>query len=176
MRLVFRHDLHVLRWLKGCLWFAGVILVWPQASLAPYLPVSGPTVLRFQAEPMALNEITAAPLPPPPMTSPAETDFNTALAMIRSNVCVEPSFTGLTATSPLPLETNTSGAAVFNANAPGSEPVSPQQLVPFFEHRLRGTNGASTEVYAPLTFLPPAPVLRSSKATFSTPPARPAQP
>lgn len=151
-------------------WLAGVAMAWNAAAAPGYLPVVGPSALRFEE-----------PKPPPkarlvlPPLAPTETEARTNLPAANSSA--------ITPANPQPVPgdlyiISSNGTPPTNAPAlvgPELLPLSPQMFLPYFTRNV-GTNGASVSV--PLTFLPPAPLgpPPSSTASYEVTPANPPTP
>ena len=161
-----RHKRNILSWLTG------VAVAWNAAAAPGYLPVVGPSALRFEE-----------PKPPPnarlvlPPLAPADAQTGTNLPSA--------DLATVTPTNPLPvavipsaLSTHEGASLILIASptnvstrtAPELLPLSPQMFLPYFSRNV-GTNGATVAV--PLTFLPPAPLgpPPSSTASYEVTPA-----
>ena len=133
------------------------------AAAAPgYLPVVGPSALRFEE-----------PKPPPkvrfelPPLAQGETNLPTAdsAAATLTNlppILEDPSTTSGHAGTPLIVIAGATNATALPA--PELLPLSPQMFMPYFTRNV-GTNGAVVSV--PLTFLPPAPLGPPPSSTAS---------
>lgn len=164
------------------------------AARRDYLPVLGPTPVRFRAAadlsaratlpPLAMHDVVetnavaqAASAPTPAVTSAAA-----APSVAPNPAAALPSATAPVAETPSgPLEpvisdglasppssTSPIPAFVFPGNVPANA-LNPQMLVPYFTQQ-HGTNGPKTVVVAPVQFAPPVPnIPLSSTATYLTP-------
>lgn len=157
-----RHKRNILSWL------AGVIVALNAAAAPGYLPVVGPSALRFEE-----------PKPPPkvlfelPPLALAETNLPTADSSAASPTNPpplpgDPSTISSHAGSPLIVIASATNAPALAA--PELLPLSPQMFMPYFTRNV-GTNGGAVAV--PLTFLPPAPLgpPPSSSASYQVTPA-----
>ena len=161
-----RHKRYILSWV------AGVAVAMNAAAAPGYLPVVGPSPLRFEVpkSPPKTNTVLP-PLPTvevltgtnlPPENGAALTPFPDPPASVSSNA------------SALSL------VIVIQTNAPALPapellPLAPQMFMPYFTRNV-GTNGGAVAV--PLTFLPPAPLgpPPSSTASYEVTPANPTTP
>ena len=147
-------------------WLAGVAVAWNAAAAPGYLPVVGPSALRFE-EPKPSPKVR--PVLPP--LAPADTQTGTNLP--GADIAV------VTQTNPTPVPDDPSALSSNGAtpliviasptNAPARPapellPLSPQMFLPYFSRNV-GTNGATVAV--PLTFLPPAPLGPPPSSTAS---------
>lgn len=165
------------------------------AARRDYLPVLGPTPVRFRAAvdssvraslpPLAMHDVveTNTVVQPPPAVTPASAPVAAAPIATQTPATVSPASpttpqaeapTGplepaiLDSTPPPNQNTSPIPAFVFPGNGPVNT-VSPQMLVPYFTQQ-NGTNGPKTVVVAPVQFTPPVPnIPLSSTATYLTP-------
>lgn len=157
-----RHKRNILSWL------AGVTVALNAAAAPGYLPVVGPSALRFEE-----------PKPPPtvrfelPPLAQGETNLPTAdsAAATLTNpppILEDPSTTSSHAGAPLIVIAGATNATALPA--PELLALSPQMFMPYFTRNV-GTNGGVVSV--PLTFLPPAPLgpPPSSTASYEVTPA-----
>lgn len=124
------------------------------AAAAPgYLPVVGPSALRFEE-----------PTPPPrvifelPPLAQAETNLPTAdrsAASLTNPPPVHGDSSAISSHAGTPLIGIISATNASALAAPELLPLSPQMFMPYFTRHV-GTNGGAVAV--PLTFLPPAPL------------------
>ena len=153
-------------------WLAGVAVAWNAAAAPGYLPVVGPSALRFE-EPKPPPKVRSV-LPP---LAPADAQTGTNLpsaditAVAPTNpplVPVDPSNLSSHGGTPLIVIASPTNAPALPA--PELLPLSPQMFLPYFSRNV-GTNGATVAV--PLTFLPPAPLgpPPSSTASYEVTPA-----
>jgi hypothetical protein len=132
-----------------------------------YLPVVGPAALRFRPVAQSANNLVRMPLPPtdPPPPAPPSTPSTPPAAAVTEAKTPPPaaapsSAPVLLAPANSPVEPDTTPSA--------SEPkISPQMLLRYFN---RSTNGTTSGVIAPVDFAPPAAILPSSTATYTTDP------
>lgn len=161
-----RHKRYILSWV------AGVAVAMNAAAAPGYLPVVGPSPLRFE-EPK-LPPKTNTVLPPLPATQ-----VQTATNLPPENSSIPTPFPE----QPLTVPSNASAPPVViviqtNAPAPPAPeliPLAPQMFMPYFTRNF-GSNGGAVSV--PLTFLPPAPLgpPPSSTASYEVTPANPPPP
>ena len=142
-----------------------------------YLPYVGPAPLRFLMPASTLAKVTYVlpplELPPVPsitpetqsLPSPLETN---AVTSVQPPELTEPA---VTASVTMP-------GTLFPEPAQNSQPeigtLTPQMFMHYFTGQ-HGTNSSGLSIYAPVSFIPPSPVMRpSSSAAFETvPPAKP---
>jgi len=153
-------------------WLAGVVVALNAAAAPGYLPVVGPSPLRFE-EPKSPPKAHLI-LPPLPMV---EVQTGTNLPPENGSAFTpwpeQPPSVSSNASAPLlviVMQTNAPALA-----APELLPLAPQMFMPYFTRNV-GTNGAAVSV--PLTFLPPAPLgpPPSSTARYEVTPANPTTP
>jgi hypothetical protein len=152
---------------RVCAWVAGLLLAWPGASLAAYLPMIGPVPLRFEA-PTHLP--TASPLPLVQDSVPEpETNVTAAVPPPNTHAApAQPESIVIVAKSPDPADaTNAPPAFIGPIDA---SLVTPQMMMHFFQLKSGDTNGPNTDVVLPFAFTPPVPAPRPpSKASYFTP-------
>jgi hypothetical protein len=136
--------------------YMGALATSQADNVSVYLPVVGPSPLRFRPAfiPSTNLVVALSPTPVKP-TAPLPVEKEPAPAAPAPVIVHEP--------APKTEQTNT----VVEPPRPDGV-VSPQMLLKYFNHP---TNGNAAGVNAPLDFNPPRPVEPpSSKAEYSTPP------
>ncbi|MEY2411154.1 MAG: hypothetical protein QOF48_3824 [Verrucomicrobiota bacterium] len=138
-----------------------------------YLPIIGPSPLRFQPLPAAGFAVSATPAtvaspltPPPDDSSPPANDATGSTNDVSSPVTTVVKSPGVPGAETNIIE------SLFPRMQPasGNELVTPQTLLQFFHQRFGDTNDLGTDVIVPMMFVPPQPAPRvSSKAVFTTP-------
>jgi hypothetical protein len=142
--------------------------------VAAYLPVVGPSPIRFQAPPKPpslLLKQYPLPVPSPSVathTPPSTPETNIAAASSSPETIAVKSPPGPDEATSIPNEPGQLPALAEPANQ--SDVLTPQMLVPFFHQRNAGGKSSETGVYGPLIFAPPRPGPKpSSTATLKTP-------
>ena len=162
--------------LAGVLALNWLVTSWAGAITPGYLPVIGPSPIRFQTEARAAPRVSLPPLQTgveakpvdageahdkPPVTNVLATNAGPATAAVATNA--DSSSAGVAA-APLPVPTLV---------APPAAPtvVTPQMFLPFFTQAPGATNAPTATVVLPagLNFTPPVPTPPSSSATYVTP-------
>jgi hypothetical protein len=148
-------------------WLAGFVVAMNAAAAPGYLPIVGPSPLRFE-EPKS-----------PPKTNTVLPPLPTVEVQTGTNLPPENGAALTPLPEPPPSSSSNAGAPpmfiVIQTNAPALPapeliPLAPQMFMPYFTRHV-GTNGAAVAV--PLTFLPPAPLgpPPSSTASYEVTPA-----
>ncbi|HUC84609.1 MAG TPA: hypothetical protein VL970_05395 [Candidatus Acidoferrales bacterium] len=140
----------------------------------PYLPLIGPPSLRVPAVKSLAAEVVkfeanqGAPLPatnPPPViaseVSPGKGDPTNAAASALAYALALP------APAPETPLSNTFTSSVFELPTPDLLGISPQMLAGYFHPVEPGTNSAVMTGMFPLSFTPPLPPDKSSRAEYN---------
>jgi hypothetical protein len=140
-----------MRGIMLALWCLGLGL--PLANAA-YLPITGPSDLRFQ--PVHAPVVITPPPLPVPQPPKAEIDPTpiTPIPVTHPSTNVED--INLEAKSPPELENNGSYEHQGYFNSGSDALITPQMMVPFFQNNLPGTNAPSKPM-SPIWFKPPMP-------------------
>jgi hypothetical protein len=158
-----------------------------------YLAAKGPSPLRFQSTPPLTsvwsNSLPATPVSPlsgptepnPPelgpslvssavAAEPVGDDLSPAPDEIMRNLLGIPETEETAAITPAPALAEP--VLSYSPAAPGVvQPISPQAFLEFFRPAEGGTNLVKPGVWMPVQFNPPAPMARSSRATYHSQPA-----
>lgn len=130
------------------------------SAAAAYLPVVGPAPIRIEPRPKPPR--LPLPLPAPmPLPESATVTNGVAVGLPSSPAASTNATETLKAVSPtpapveLPQGDSAPSAPPGLATESGPPVLTPQMLVPFFEHRTVRPDGKETGVIAPLPFVPP---------------------
>ena|GEM_PF-2716109 len=137
-----------------------------EPTWAAYLQVVGPSPIRIQLE-AKLGQLPL-PLPTPaPVPEPSGETNSAVLSLISNAVASSSGAVSWTARASPPEPVGRAEleqvSPVESETEPGRPVVTPQMLVPFFEHRVVRQDGKETGLIAPLPFVPP----RSSTGSSS---------
>lgn len=149
-------------------------LSWVNPASGAYLPAVGPSPIRLQQRPKTARVPVPLPAPAPLPDSAAVT--NSLAASLPSTPAANTNTVQtLKASSPSPSPTEPPPADSAGSLSPdwagesATPMLTPQMLVPFFEHRTLRPDGKEIGIIAPLPFVPPrSPGGSSSRAVLRT--------